>query len=62
MGGSDDFSYFMERVQAHGGKATYMKLLTPIVSSPHNDAFDFDEKVLALGPRIFCKSYLLSFS
>ena len=53
LGGSDDFSYFMERVQAHGGKATYMKLLTPIVSSPHNDAFDFDEKVLALGPRIF---------
>ena len=43
----------MEAVQAHGGKATYMKLLTPIVSSPHNDAFDFDEKVLALGPRIF---------
>ena len=38
LGGSDDFSYFMERVQA---------------SSPHNDAFDFDEKVLALGPRIF---------
>ena len=53
LGGSDDFSYLMECVQAHGGKATYMKLLTPIVSSPHNDAFDFDEKVLALGPRLF---------
>ena len=43
----------MERVQAHGGKATYMKLLTPIIASPHNDAFDFDEKILELGPRIF---------
>ncbi len=53
LGGSDDFSYMMERVQAHGGKATYMKLLTPIVSSPHNDAFDFNEKVLETGPRIF---------
>lgn len=53
LGGSDDFSYMMERVQAHGGKATYMKLLTPIVSSPHNTAFDFDEKVLQKGPRIF---------
>ena len=53
LGGSDDFSYLMEAVQAHGGKATYMKLLTPMTSSPHNDAFDFDEKVLALGPRIF---------
>lgn len=53
LGGSDDFSYLMERVQAHGGQATYMKLLTPIIASPHNDAFDFDEKVLELGPRIF---------
>lgn len=53
LGGSDDFSYMMERVQAHGGKATYMKLLTPITSSPHNDSFDFNEKVLEKGPRIF---------
>lgn len=43
----------MERVQAHGGQATYMKLLTPITSSPHNDSFDFNEKVLEKGPRIF---------
>lgn len=53
LGGSDDFSYLMERVQAHGGLATYMKLLTPIVSSPHNDSFDFNEKILETGPRIF---------
>ncbi|MEG0685002.1 MAG: amidohydrolase [Coprobacillus sp.] len=53
LGGSDDFSYMMERVQAHGGKATYMKLLTPMVASPHNDAFDFNEKVLEKAPRIF---------
>lgn len=53
LGGSDDFSYLMERVQVHGGKATYMKFLTPIVSSPHNDSFDFDEEVLARGPRVF---------
>lgn len=53
LGGSDDFSYMMEQVQAHGGKATYMKLLTPIVSLPHNDSFDFDESVLEKGPRIF---------
>lgn len=53
LGGSDDFSYLMTRVQAHGGQATYMKLLTPIVSSPHNDSFDFNEKVLMKGPRVF---------
>lgn len=53
LGGSDDFSYLMTRVQAHGGQATYMKLLTPIVSLPHNDSFDFNEKVLMKGPRVF---------
>lgn len=61
LGGSDDFSYMMTRVQAHGGKATYMKLLTPVISSPHNVSFDFDEKVLQLGPRLFASiiySYL----
>ena len=53
LGGSDDYSYMMERVQSHGGVATYMKFLTPMTSSPHNDSFDFDEKVLEKGPRIF---------
>lgn len=53
LGGSDDFSYMMEQVQAHGGKATYMKLLTPIVASPHNDSFDFNEQILEKGPMIF---------
>ena len=43
----------MAQVQAHGGKATYMKLLTPIQSSPHNTTFDFDEDVLKKGTRIF---------
>ena len=30
LGGSDDYSYMMERVQSHGGVATYMKFLTPM--------------------------------
>lgn len=63
LGGSDDFSYMMTRVQAHGGKATYMKLLTPMTSSPHNDSFDFNEKVLEKGTRIFASlvySYMKS--
>ncbi len=52
LGGSDDFSYMMEYVQSHGGKATYMKLLTKVKASPHNTAFDFNEEVLNKGPRI----------
>ena len=42
----------MEYVQVHGGKATYMKLLTDITASPHNTSFDFNEEVLNKGPRI----------
>lgn len=52
LGGSDDFSYMMMYVQAHGGKATYLKLLSHVVASPHNTSFDFDEQVLEKGPRI----------
>ena len=52
LGGSDDFSYMMEYVQVHGGKATYMKLLTDITASPHNTSFNFNEEVLNNGPRI----------
>ena len=52
LGGSDDFSYMMMYVQAHGGQATYLKLLSPVVASPHNSSFDFDEEALEKGPRI----------
>lgn len=53
LGGSDDFSYMMEHVQAHGGKATYLKLLTPCIESLHNSAFDFDEQILQKASRLF---------
>ena len=53
LGGSDDFSYMMEHVQSHGGKATYLKLLTPCNETPHNNAFDFDEQILKKAIRLF---------
>ena len=36
LDGSDDFSYMIATVQAHGGIGTYMKLTTDLVASPHN--------------------------
>jgi aminobenzoyl-glutamate utilization protein A len=62
LGGSDDFSYMMTRVQAHNGKATYMKFLSDIKASPHNTSFDFNEDVLEKGPRIMASIayYLLN--
>ena len=44
--GSEDISLMMNRVQAHGGKATYMRSMTDMASAQHTTAFDFDEKVL----------------
>jgi len=44
--GSEDISFMMNRVQAHGGKAVYMRSMTDMASAQHTTAFDFDEKVL----------------
>lgn len=44
--GSEDVSLMMNRVQAHGGKATYMRSMTDMPSAQHTTAFDFDERVL----------------
>ena len=44
----------MNRVQAHGGKATYMRSVTDVASPQHTTAFDFDEKVLVDGIETFC--------
>ena len=46
MGGSEDCTYFMDRVQKHGGRAAYMMYGTPIAAGHHNSHFDFDEEAL----------------
>lgn len=51
--GSEDISLMMNRVQEHGGKATYMRSMTSMASPQHTTAFDFDEKVLSDGIQIF---------
>lgn len=51
--GSEDISLMMNRVQEHGGKAVYMRSMTPMASAQHTVTFDFDEKVLAEGIQVF---------
>ena len=46
MGGSEDCTYFLDRVKKHGGKVAYMMYGTPIAAGHHNSRFDFDEEVL----------------
>lgn len=55
LGGSEDATFFMERVKEGGGKAVYMILGTDIVAGHHNEFFDFDEDVLELGLELFYK-------
>lgn len=46
LGGSEDCSYFMERVQQKGGRAAYLMYGTEIAAGHHNSCFDFDENCL----------------
>lgn len=53
LGGSEDASVLMAKVQEHGGKATYVFLGSKIAAGHHNSKFDFDEKVLERGYKFF---------
>ena len=43
----------MNRVQETGGKASFIRLLTPISAPAHNRRYDFDEAVLQQGVKAF---------
>ncbi|MBD2792582.1 amidohydrolase [Xenorhabdus sp. 42] len=44
---SDDATYFMERVKANGGYATFLVFGSELSAGNHNERFDFDENVMA---------------
>lgn len=52
--GSEDISVMMNRVQARGGLATYMRVMTPMAGAQHTVKFDFDESVLYKSVQVFC--------
>ncbi len=60
--GSEDCSYMMKRVQEQGGKAVFMRLLTPMYGAAHNRRYDFGEDVLAMGVKLYagCTLELMS--
>lgn len=53
LGGSEDFSYMMKRVQDKGGEATFMMAMTDVYAPAHNRLFDFNEKVLVNAVKVF---------
>ncbi|SMD12251.1 amidohydrolase [Sporomusa malonica] len=46
IGGSEDCTYFMERVQQKGGQAAYLMVGTELAAGHHDSRFDFDEDSL----------------
>lgn len=52
IGGSEDSSYFMDKVQENGGQAAYMIIGASLTAVNHNLYFDFDEKALILEAQL----------
>lgn len=49
--GSEDATYMMERVKAHGGQASYVIFGTELSAGHHNEKFDFNEQVMAVAVK-----------
>jgi len=49
IGGSEDCTYFMERVQKNGGQAAYVMIGTELAAGHHDCFFDFNEDALVPG-------------
>ena len=47
IGGSEDCTYFMERVQQNGGQAAFVMVGTELAAGHHDSFFDFNEEALA---------------
>jgi aminobenzoyl-glutamate utilization protein A len=49
LGGSEDCTYLMDRVQQKGGQATYVMIGAAMSAGHHHHYFDFDEECMFLG-------------
>lgn len=56
IGGSEDCTFFMERVQKRGGQVSYMLIGTELAAGHHDLRFDFNEEALALAVRFISRA------
>ncbi len=54
IGGSEDATFLMQRVQQNGGLATYLAVGTDHPGGHHTSTFDVDETSLRLGVDVVC--------
>jgi aminobenzoyl-glutamate utilization protein A len=53
MAGSEDATFFMNAVQARGGKATYLLIGSALAAGHHHPSFDFEEAALLHGVELY---------
>lgn len=56
FGASEDFSYFMERVQERGGQAAYIMIGADLAAGHHDSHFNFDERALVYALKMLAAS------
>lgn len=56
LGGSEDASYLIRRVQENGGKATYVGVGASNPHGHHTARFDFDERAIDIGVSVITKT------
>lgn len=57
--GSEDATYFMEKVQLLGGQATYVIVGTELAAGHHHERFDYDEEVLPIAVDVLFRSAVM---
>ena len=58
LGGSEDCTWLMQRVQQQGGQAAYLLIGSKIAAPHHDFKFDFDESSLVIGVDVLVRSVL----
>jgi aminobenzoyl-glutamate utilization protein A len=53
MGGSEDFTWMLKKVQERKGKGIYMIIGANTAAGHHNEYFDFDEDVLMTAVKLY---------
>ncbi len=56
LGGSEDVSYMMDRVQTNGGIASFIRVLTPLSAKAHDISHNFDEQIIPKAISVFVGS------
>lgn len=58
LGGSEDATFLMRRVQDHGGEATYVGIGTDHPGGHHSATFDVDEESIRIGVEVLSNAIL----